>query len=111
LWLDDDISITEDISELILLMGHKCTIANNGKDALEYLNKNSCDVIFTDIGMPGMNGWELIAEIRNNFGNKIKIVTVSGWSIDQRTKEEYAIDFVLQKPYTVEKLEKLLLNL
>ncbi|MFT4801600.1 MAG: PAS domain S-box-containing protein, partial [Flavobacteriaceae bacterium] len=38
LWVDDDTSITEDVSELLELMGHKCTIANSGKDALEYLN-------------------------------------------------------------------------
>lgn len=111
LWVDDDISITEDVSELLELMGHKCTIANSGKSALEYLNKNTCDIVFTDIGMSGMNGWELIAAIRNNFGNKIKIITVSGWNIDEKAKEEHTIDFVLQKPFTIDRLEKLFLEL
>ncbi|PQJ82159.1 hybrid sensor histidine kinase/response regulator [Polaribacter glomeratus] len=111
LWVDDDTSITEDVSDLMELMGHNCDIANNGKNALAYLDKNDCDIVFTDIGMVGMNGWELIAAIRKDFGNEIKIVTVSGWSIDAKTKEEHTIDFVLQKPYTVEKLEKLLLTL
>ena len=111
LWVDDDTAITEDVSELMGLMGHTCAIANNGKNALAHLNKNQCDIVFTDIGMVDMNGWELIAAIRKDFGSKIKIVTVSGWGIDDKTKEEHAIDFVLQKPYTVEKLEKLLLDL
>jgi PAS domain S-box-containing protein len=111
LWVDDDTIITEDVSELLELIGHKCTIANNGKNALEHLNKNTCDIVFTDIGMPGMNGWELIAAIRNNFGNKIKIVTVTGWDIDEKNRKEHAIDFVLQKPFTVEKLEKLFLKM
>jgi PAS domain S-box-containing protein len=111
LWVDDDTSITEDVSELLELMGHKCTIANSGKDALEYLNKNTCDIVFTDIGMSEMNGWELIAAIRNDFGNQIKIITVSGWNIDEKAKEEHTIDFVLQKPFTIDRLEKLFLEL
>ena len=111
LWVDDDTNIIEDVSELLELMGHRCTIANNGKNALEYLNKNTFDIVFTDIGMPGMNGWELIAAIRNSFGNQIKIITVSGWNIDEKTKEEHTIDFVLQKPFTIERLEEIFLEL
>jgi CheY-like chemotaxis protein len=111
LWVDDDTSITEDVSELLELIGHKCTIVNSGKDALEYLNKNTCDIVFTDIGMSGMNGWELIAAIRNDFGNQIKIITVSGWNIDEKAKEEHTIDFVLQKPFTIDRLENLFLEL
>ena len=110
LWVDDDLSITEVVSELLELIGHKCTIANNGKDALEHLSKNTYDFVFTDIGMSGMNGWELIAAIRNGFGNQIKIITVSGWNIDEKTKEEHTIDFVLQKPFTIERLEKIFLE-
>jgi len=111
LWVDDDSIITEDISELVELIGHKCTSVNSGKNALDYLNKNTCDIVFTDIGMPGMNGWELIKGIREKFGNKIKIVTVSGWSIDEQVKKKNTIDFVLQKPFTLNTLEELFLQL
>jgi PAS domain S-box-containing protein len=111
LWVDDDTIITENIGELVELMGHKCNIANSGKKALDYLNENTCDIVFTDIGMPEMNGWELVAAVRSNFGNKIKIVTVTGWSIDEKVKKEHTIDFVLQKPFTVETLEKLFLKI
>ena len=111
LWVDDDPIITENIYELVELMGHKCNIANSGKKALDYLNKNTYDIVFTDIGMPEMNGWELVEAIRSNLGNKIKIVTVTGWDIDEKVKKEHAIDFVLQKPFTVEALEELFLKI
>ena len=107
LWVDDDPIITEDVCELLELIGHTCAIANSGKDALAYLDKNTCDIVFTDIGMPRMNGWELAAAIREKFNNNIKIVTVSGWSIDEKVKKEHAIDFVLQKPFTLDRLEEL----
>ncbi|MGL1887158.1 MAG: PAS domain S-box protein [Reichenbachiella sp.] len=110
LWVDDDRMITKTVSGLIELIGHKCTIVNSGKDALEYLDNNTCDIVITDIGMPEMNGWELADTIRDKFGDQIKIGVVSGWGIDQKVKVEHAIDFVLQKPFTMEELKNLFLT-
>jgi signal transduction histidine kinase/CheY-like chemotaxis protein len=107
LWVDDDVMITKDVCELIELMGHTCTIANSGKTALAHLHENRYDLVFTDIGMPEMNGWEFIKKVRNDFSKDIKIITVSGWSIDAKVKKEHGIDVVLQKPFTVEKLDNL----
>ncbi|MGL1887159.1 MAG: response regulator [Reichenbachiella sp.] len=109
LLVDDDTMITKTVGELVELIGHKCTIVNSGKNALEYLDNNSCDIVFTDIGMPEMNGWELIDTIRNQFGNKMKIVVVSGWNTKEKVKEGHGIDFVLQKPFTLEELNKVFL--
>ncbi|EAR12891.1 FixL-related histidine kinase [Polaribacter irgensii 23-P] len=111
LWVDDDTMITDDMCELLELMGHRCTVANSGKSALVHLHENNFDVVFTDIGMPEMNGWEFIKQVRNDFERAVKIITVSGWSIDSKVKKEHGIDVVLQKPFTVEKLEKLFLEL
>ena len=105
LWVDDDTNITESANELLELMGHKCNIENSGEKALKYLNKNNCDIVFTDIGMPEMNGWQLAESIRNEFGGKIKIVIVSGWDIDENIQKEKDIDLVLQKPFTIGQLE------
>lgn len=107
LWVDDDTMITESAAELVELVGHKCSISNSGKDALDYLNENTCDIVFTDIGMPEMNGWELADAIRSKFGDKIKIAIVSGWAVEDKLKEEHKIDFVLQKPFTFKALEEI----
>ncbi len=107
LWVDDDTTIRENASELLELIGHNCDNVNSGKSALDYLNKNTYDIVFTDIGMPEMNGWELAESVRAKFGGKIKIVVVTGWDIDEKTKNEHNIDFVLQKPFTMEALEKI----
>ncbi|MDB4091278.1 response regulator [Crocinitomicaceae bacterium] len=110
LWVDDDILITESVCELVELAGHKCNSVNSGKNALEYLDKNSCDIVFTDIGMPEMNGWELAAAIRNKFGNKIKIALVSGWDVEEKDQQEHGIDFVVQKPFTMKELQEIFLG-
>ena len=111
LWVDDDEMITNDICELVELMGHRCTIANSGKTALAQLYENHYDLVFTDIGMPEMNGWEFIKKVRDDFSHDIKIITVSGWSVDAEVKKKYGVDVVLQKPFTVEKLDNLISNL
>lgn len=111
LWVDDDIDIRKSSSKLLKLMGHKCVTANSGKNALQYLSKNHCDIVFTDIGMPEMTGWELADAIRNELGNKIKIVVVSGWDIEEKVKNKHDVNLTLQKPFAMEQLKKLLIAL
>ena len=107
LWVDDDILITTTVMELLGFTEHNCKAVNNGKDALEYLDKNTCDIVFTDIGMPEMNGWELVSAIKQKFGSKIKVVLVSGWSVEEKDKEAHGVDYVLQKPFTFDALKKI----
>ena len=106
LWVDDDAAIRENGSDLLELLGHTCDTANGGESALRQLNENLYDVVITDIGMPKMNGWQLADAIRKKFRNKIKIVVVSGWEIDEKTKNDHGVNFVLQKPFTLEELRK-----
>lgn len=109
LWVDDDAMITESANQILELLGHECNVENSGENALKYLDKNSCDIVFTDIGMPEMNGWQLAEAIRSKFGRKIKIVVVSGWDIDEKIQKEKDIDFVLQKPFVVNQLKDILI--
>lgn len=108
LWVDDDNLITETVNELVNSFGHKCDIANSGQEALDFIQRNHYDIIFTDIGMPGMNGWELADATRKKMGSEIKIVVVSGWDITEADKKKHTIDAVLQKPFLLEDLEQIL---
>jgi PAS domain S-box-containing protein len=107
LWVDDDLIITKSAGILVEAIGHKCNLVNSGKEALAHLNDNTCDVVFTDIGMPEMNGKELADAIRTKHGKAIKIVAVTGWELEEKVKVEYGIDFVLQKPFTLRGLKNI----
>ncbi|MGB0973701.1 MAG: ATP-binding protein [Flavobacteriaceae bacterium] len=111
LWVDDDFLITEFAEILVEEIEHNCSSVNSGKDALTYLSENNCDVVFTDIGMPEMNGWELAKEIRARYGDTIKIIAVTGWEIDDATKTQHEIDCVMQKPFDVIKLKQIFAEL
>lgn len=108
LWVDDDLIITKSACMMVESIGHKCITVNSGNKAIEYFNNNSCDIVFTDIGMPKMNGWELADTLRTKFGNKIKIVAVTGWIIEEEVKEKHGIDYVLQKPFSLGGLKEML---
>ncbi|MFT7084400.1 MAG: PAS domain S-box-containing protein [Vicingaceae bacterium] len=109
LWVDDDFLITKSSCLLIESLGHQCDGANSGQKALAYLDEKTYDFVFTDIGMPKMNGWELADAIRSKLGNKLKIIVVTGWEVEEQAKKEHGIDFVLQKPFTLDQLKKILL--
>lgn len=111
LWVEDDFIIRQSLPILVESLGHKCDIASSGIIALEYLEKNTYDVVITDIGMPEMSGWELADIIKNKFGNKIKVIVVSGWSIDEAKKNKHGVKYVLGKPFKTEELKQVLLGL
>ena len=111
LWVDDDHTIGEIASELVQSLGHTCDYVSSGKNALECLDVKNYGLVFTDIGMPNMNGWELVDKIRHKFGNSIKIVIVTGWDISEETKNKHTVNFILQKPFVMEELTEVFLAL
>lgn len=107
LWVEDEALIRLNSKRMVKSMGHKCDIASSGKKALEYLNKNTYDIVITDIGMPEMNGWQLADKIKEKFGGKIKIAVISGWNIEEKEKIAHGIKWVLEKPFQIDNLRKL----
>ncbi len=65
--VDDETTILDCLQEFLVLFGHSVITAENGKDGLNkfLLEPNSFDAIISDINMPCINGFEMVAEIRN----------------------------------------------
>ena len=78
--VDDEKIERRGIKFLLKQIGVKLEIyeASNGKEALEFLQKNNVDILFTDIKMPFMDGIQLINEVKKN-NMKNKIVIFSGY--------------------------------
>ena len=62
--VDDDEIILRELSELLNQDGHQIETASTGEEALEHIEKSSYDIIFTDLKMPGMDGLELLLQIK-----------------------------------------------
>ena len=106
LYVEDEAIIALSSKKIIEALGHKCDIELSGEKALISLDKKKYDVIITDIGMPGMNGWQLAAAVKNKFGDAIKIIIASGWNINEKELKRHEIDYCLTKPYTKEEIKK-----
>ena len=81
-------------------IGHNVDIANNGLEAVEAVKSNSYDIIFMDVQMPEMNGYEATIEIRK-LGSKIPIVAVTASAIKGEKEKCISVgmtDF-LSKPF------------
>lgn len=76
LWIDDEIDLLKIHILFLQEKGHKIMTANNGTDAIEMVKENNFDIIFLDENMPGMNGLEVLAKIKEiNINIPIVMVT------------------------------------
>ena len=114
LLVDDDDAVRLPTTKILKKIGYNILSASSGMDALDKLNKEKFDIVITDIGMPKMNGWELIKEIRHspNIEN-IKIIILTGWAgeITEDLFQEYKIFGVLEKPVKLDVINKMLSKL
>lgn len=62
--VDDDSCILDSAALFLKKAGFECTCFGNAEDCLEYLRQENCDLLITDIQMPGKNGIELLAEAK-----------------------------------------------
>ena len=98
----DDLKDSADSLELLLQnAGHETWTAYDGPSALEVAERVRPDVVLLDVGLPGLNGYEVCRRIRGEpWGRTAKIVAVTGWGTeaDRRHGEEAGFDLHLVKP-------------
>lgn len=97
----DDDEVNLHIAAKALGGDYHLHFAKNGKDALNYLQKNHADLVLLDIMIPDMDGYEVAANIKNNIGSEIPLIFVSAVNdVDyvQKALEQGVDDYVI-KPY------------
>jgi PAS domain S-box-containing protein len=105
---DDEINIVLGKS-LIKKMGHDITIAENGRECLDALERNKFDIVLMDIQMPVMSGEAAIIEIRNKekgSGSHQPVIALTAFSM-RGDKEHYldaGFDGYVSKPLSVKEL-------
>ncbi|MCS7078843.1 MAG: GAF domain-containing protein [Chloracidobacterium sp.] len=106
--VDDERPVAETISDIIGLLGHTAHIETNPFQALRRLREEAFDALFVDLGMPDMNGWQLIAEARRIAPN-LPITLVTGWANTIRPADLQAQQVrVMAKPVDIGVVERTL---
>jgi PAS domain S-box-containing protein len=109
--VDDNLDAAESLALLLNALGAETQVAGDGAQALELLARSEPDVVLLDIGMPGMDGYEVAREIRSRHKDSaVTLVALTGWGQDKdrRLAAEAGFDHHLVKPAGIEAIERIL---
>jgi two-component system, NtrC family, sensor kinase len=112
--VDDEEPVAQLLARLLRDLGHQPTVVSSGAEALETLERESFDLILSDIKMPGMNGFELHHAIRQREPELAgRVVFVTGDTLSPATQARIAQtgNPSLAKPFQIERLEALVRSL
>lgn len=100
--IDDDEDVREVLADILSGEGHRVESAVDGPSGVELFREKHFDLVFTDLGMPGISGWDVAREIKS-IREQALLVLVTGWDVhyQQDNIDKYRIDFVLNKPFQV----------
>jgi CheY-like chemotaxis protein len=108
--VDDEPFVRDTLVEMLGALGHQVTAADAGRAALDALSQASFDLVFTDLSMPEMDGWEVAREIRRRFGSRLRVVVVTGHGTEtlETLAERRLVDAVIAKPFNFEQVEEVI---
>ncbi|MEO6195138.1 MAG: response regulator [Thermoanaerobaculia bacterium] len=109
--VDDNEDSAESLAMLLELNGHDVRTAHDGPRALVVAGEHRPDFILLDIGMPGMNGFEVAARLRQQPETRdVLLIAMTGWGQeeDRRKSKEAGFDRHLVKPLNPKALDDLL---
>jgi signal transduction histidine kinase/ActR/RegA family two-component response regulator len=106
--VDDEEPVRELLRDILEAQGCRVYLAPGGREALALFEARNFDGIFTDVGMPGMSGWELAQAIRGQ-NQLIPIAVVTGWggAVGSNKQKEAGVNWVVTKPFTAERISEL----
>ena len=107
--VDDNVDAAESLAALLRCLGADVATAYSGAAALEHVAAHKPAVMVFDIGMPGMDGYELARRTRAMpEGADLMLVALTGWGNDEARRKEAGIDHHLVKPVDLAFIESLL---
>jgi signal transduction histidine kinase/ActR/RegA family two-component response regulator len=103
--VDDEECVRELLTDILEGEGYEVTVAANGEEALKIIDRQNFTAVFTDVGMPGMSGWELARAIRERNEN-IPLAVVTGWgdAVSSDEQESARVDWVVTKPFSIDRI-------
>jgi signal transduction histidine kinase/ActR/RegA family two-component response regulator len=106
--VDDEEPVRELLRDLLESEDCRVYLAPGGLEALSLFAAQEFDGVFTDVGMPGMSGWELAHAIRER-NESIPIAVITGWgeAVGSDEQRQARVNWVVTKPFQAERVSDL----
>jgi CheY-like chemotaxis protein len=101
---DDEYSIVEALTDLLVDAGYRVVSGENGRAALAVIAEHRPDLVLTDLMMPGMDGRQLIRALRGMSGMQDTPVILMSAAYTPLGREEWPGITVLRKPFDIDML-------
>lgn len=111
LLVDDNEAAADALRKLLEYKGHTVTTAYSGPAAIEKMRTVKAEVILLDIGLPGMNGYEVAKKLRQEYGSSsLTLIALTGYGqeVDKENARMAGFDHHLTKPVGIEDIEGVL---
>lgn len=100
--VDDDVSAAETVRRMLVAQGWVVDVVHDGRAGFEKATSEPFDVIVLDIMMPGLNGYEVVRELRSaGVWTPVLMLTAKDGEYDQADAFDFGADDYLTKPFSV----------
>jgi signal transduction histidine kinase/ActR/RegA family two-component response regulator len=103
--IDDEDSVRDILSRMLKTKGHQVVVASDGEEGIDRFKSEPFDLVFTDLGMPKLSGWEVGKTIKE-INPKVPIAMITGWGVeyDRKKLSESGIDLIVSKPFNFDQV-------
>jgi len=103
--VDDENYVRELLRDILEREGCEVILAADGHEAMSLFETREFDAVFTDVGLPGMSGWELARYVRRK-NESVALAVITGWGDTVSHEEQSAsqADWVVPKPFSIDRI-------
>jgi signal transduction histidine kinase/ActR/RegA family two-component response regulator len=103
--IDDEDSVRDILSRILKTKGHQVVVASDGEEGIHRFKSEPFDLVFTDLGMPKLSGWE-VGKIIKEINPRVPIAMITGWGMeyDRKKLSESGIDLIVSKPFNFDQV-------
>jgi signal transduction histidine kinase/CheY-like chemotaxis protein len=106
--IDDEESVRKILSQMLKAKGYEVVVASDGEEGIEKFKKEKFDLVFTDLGMPRISGWE-VGKTLKGIEPRIPVAMITGWGVELNKEKmnESGIDLIVPKPFNFDQVIQL----